>query len=126
MLSYARSRICKTSIPWESCSSSSSSSVSKDRCCEEKEGGGGEGVRRSDQYHAFRFGFGFGVKGGKGEGERGKGEAERRGGTDNSAAQLCISLLAKSADGVGCPLLLLDRDQPPTPSAMPIAFSLMK
>ena len=99
MLSYARSRICKTSMPWESCSSSPSSSVSKDRCREEEEEGGGgeEGVHGSDQYHAFRFG-GFGVTGGKGEG--GEGEAERRGGSANSTAKLYINLLAKSADGV--------------------------
>ncbi|KIJ92031.1 hypothetical protein K443DRAFT_126056 [Laccaria amethystina LaAM-08-1] len=64
--------------------------ASKDVCGE----GGGEW---SDKYHAFQFGFGFGDKGGEG----GKGGAERRGGTANSSAQLCISLLAKSADGIG-------------------------
>lgn len=82
-------------------------------------------MRKSDQYHAFQFGFGFGGRGEEGGG--GEAEAERSGGTDNSTAQLCISLLAKSADGVGpCPRLLLDRDQPPTPSAIPIALSLIK
>ena len=70
------------------------------------------GVHGSDQYHAFQFGLGFGVK-------RSKREAERRGGVDNSTAQLSINLLAKSAGGVGaCPLLLLDRNQPPTPIAL--------
>ena len=101
-------------MPWESGSSSSSSSVSKNRCREEEEEGGVEGVHGSDQYHGR-----FGVKESKGEG--GKGETGRRGGSANS------TVLAKSGDGVvGCPLLLLDQEQPPTPSAMPIALSLIK
>ena len=99
--------------------SSSFSSLSKNRCREEEEEGGVEGVHGSDQYHALQFGLGFVVKESKGEG--GKGEAERRGGSANSTA------LAKSVNAVvGCPLLLLDQEQPTTPSAMLIALSLIK
>ena len=90
----------------------------KNRCREDEERGR-EGVHGSDRHHALQFGLRFGVKESKREG--GKGEAGRRDGRANS------TVLAKSADAVvGCPLLLLDQEQPPTPSAMPIALSLIK
>ena len=77
-----------------------------------------EGVHGSDQYHLLQFEMRFGVKESKGEG--GKGEAERSGSAKST-------VLAKSADTVvGCPLLLLDQEQPQTPSAMPIALSPIK
>ena len=59
--------ICKSAMPWESCSSSSSSSVSRAVVVKGKRGGDHS---RSDQYHAFQFGLGFGVKGREAEERR--------------------------------------------------------